>query len=324
MKAIIPVAGEGTRLRPYTYVHPKALLHVAGKPILAHILDKLVDHGIDEMTFIVGHLGEKIREYVDSTYRIPVHYVEQRERLGIAHALYLAREFMGKDPIFSILGDTIFETDLNPVFSGKHTSLGVKEVQDPSRYGIVVVENGFIREIEEKPKVPKTNMALVGMYYIEDPELLMACIEEMVEKDMKTNGEYQLTEAFEMMIRKGHNITTFEVKDWFDCGRPEALLATNRHLLDMRGREHKVEGSVIHPPVFIEESAAITSSVIGPHVSVAAGARVQHSIIRDSIIGERAFVSSSLLESTLVGDNAVVKGSFQKLTLGDMSEMESL
>lgn len=324
MKAIIPVAGEGTRMRPYTYVRPKALLHVAGKPILAHILDELVDHGIDEVTIIVGHLGEKIKEYVDSSYHIPVHYVEQRERQGIAHALYLAREFMGSDPIFIVLGDTIFETDLNPVFTGEHTSLGVKEVEDPRRFGIVVLKAGFVSKVVEKPDKPETNMALVGMYYIRDPQLLMACIEEMIEKDMRTKGEYQLTDAFEMMIHKGHHITTFEVKNWFDCGKPEALLATNRHLLDMEGREYKIEGSVIQPPVFIEESAVIQSSIIGPHVSVAAGARVQHSILRDSIIGEGAFISNSLLDSSLVGDNGVVKGSFQKLTIGDLSEVESL
>jgi glucose-1-phosphate thymidylyltransferase len=311
-------------MRPYTYVRPKALLHVAGKPILAHILDKLVDHGTDEVTIIVGHLGDKIKEYVDSSYRIPVHYVEQRERLGIAHALYLAREYIGPDPLFIVLGDTIFETDLETVFKGEHTSLGVKEVEDPRRFGIVVVKDGFVRKVVEKPEVPETNLALVGMYYIKDPQLLIACIEEMIEKDKRTKGEYQLTDAFEMMIHMGHGITTFEVKRWYDCGKPEALLATNRHLLDLKRPDHAIDGSIIHPPVFIEETAVITSSVVGPHVSVAAGARVQHSIIRDSIVGEGAFVSNSLLENSLVGDNAVVKGSFQKLTIGDMSEVEAL
>ena len=324
MKAIIPVAGEGTRMRPYTYVRPKALLHVAGKPILAHILDKLVDYGIDEITIIVGHLGDKIREYVDTHYRLRAHYVEQTERKGIAHALYLAREFMGTDPLFIVLGDTIFETDLDPVFKGQYTSLGIKEVEDPRRFGIVVVKDGFIRKVVEKPDRPETNLALVGMYYILEPALLIDCIKEMIEEDMKTKGEYQLTDAFEMMMKKGHKMNTFDVEQWFDCGKPEALLATNRHLLETGRRDLKVEGSVIHPPVFIEESAVVKSSVLGPHVSVAADARVQHSIVRDSIIGEGAFVSNSMLESSLIGDNAVVKGTFNRLTIGDMSEVEAL
>ena len=324
MKAVIPVAGEGTRMRPYTYVRPKALLHVAGKPIIAHILDKLVDYGIDEITIIVGHLGDKIREYVDAHYSLPAHYVEQTERKGIAHALYLAREFMGTDPLFVVLGDTVFQTDLSSVFEGQYTSLGIKEVEDPRRFGIVVVKDGFVQRVVEKPDKPETNLALVGMYYINNPLLLIQCIEEMIEKDMRTRGEYQLTDAFEMMMNKGHKITTFEVEHWYDCGKPEALLATNRHLLEMRGQDHRVEGTVIHPPVFIEESAVVKSSVIGPHVSVAAEARVQHSIVRDSIIGEGAFVSNSLLEGSLVGDKAVVKGTFHKLTIGDMSEVEAL
>ena len=324
MKAIIPVAGEGTRMRPYTYVRPKALLHVAGKPILAHILDKLVDHGIDEVTLIVGHLGEKIKEYVTSSYDFPAHFVEQTVRQGIAHALFLAKDFVGNEPLFIVLGDTIFETDLDPVFKGQHTSLGIKEVEDPRRFGIVVVKNGFVQKVVEKPEKPETNLALVGMYYIKDPKLLIDCIEEMIQKDMRTKGEFQLTDAFEMMIAKGHKITTFNVEHWYDCGKPEALLATNRHLLEIKGQDHTVDGSVIHPPVFIEESAVLKSSVIGPHVSVAAGARVQHSIIRDSIVGEEAFVSNSILDNSLVGDRAVVKGSFNKLTIGDMSEVEAL
>ncbi|UCE18153.1 MAG: NTP transferase domain-containing protein [Gemmatimonadota bacterium] len=324
MKAIIPVAGEGTRMRPYTYARPKALLHVAGKPILAHILDKLEEHGIDEVTLIVGHLGDKIEEYVKSCYDFPAHFVEQTERLGIAHALFLAKKFVGAEPLFIVLGDTIFETDLEPVFKGQYTSLGIKEVEDPRRFGIVALEGGFVQRVVEKPEEPETNLALVGMYYIKDPLLLIECIEEMIEQDMKTKGEYQLTDAFEMMIGKGHRITTFGVEHWYDCGKPEALLATNRHLLELRGQDLTLGGSVVQPPVFIEESAVVKSSVIGPHVSVAAGARVQHSILRDSIIGEKAFVSNSMLDKSIVGDNAVIKGSFTRLTIGDMSEVEAL
>ena len=324
MKAIIPVAGEGTRMRPYTYVRPKALLHVAGKPILGHILDKLVEHGIDGVALIVGHLGDKIKEYVNSNYDVSAHFVEQTERLGIAHALYLAKDFVENEPLFIVLGDTIFETDLDPVFQGQHSSLGIKEVEDPRRFGIVVVKDNFVQRLMEKPEKPETNLALVGMYYMKDPLLLIECIEEMIENDMRTKGEYQLTDAFEMMIKKNHKITTFSVEHWYDCGKPEALLTTNRHLLEMKGQDHTVEGSVIHPPVFIEESAVIKSSVIGPYVSVAAGAHIQHSILRDSIIGEKAFVSNSMLDNSIVGDNAVIKGSFNRLTIGDMSEVEAL
>jgi len=322
VKAIIPVAGDGPRMRPYTYVRPKALLHVAGKPILAHIVDRLVEHGIDEVTIILGHLGDKIRDYAQSRYPFPVHFVEQKERLGIAHALYLAREFMGTEPLFIVLGDTIFEADLDPVLAQPYTSLGTKEVEDPRRFGIVVEKDGFVCKLVEKPEHPETNQALVGMYFIQDPQLLLACIEELITGHIMTKGEYQLTEAFKRMIGRGHRITTFNVEQWFDCGKPEALLATNRHLLDLRSRQYTVEGSIIIPPVYIEESAQITSSVIGPYVSVAAGARIRHSIIRDSIVGEKSSIETSMLDGSLIGDQSSVKGSSHTLTIGDMSIVE--
>jgi glucose-1-phosphate thymidylyltransferase len=197
-------------------------------------------------------------------------------------------------------------------------------VEDPRRFGIVVLKDGLVRKVVEKPEKPESNLALVGMYFIQDPQLLLACIGEMIEKDMKSRGEYQLTDAFQMMIHRGHDMTTFDVDQWYDCGKPDALLETNRHLLNLGGRVHVVEGSIILPPVFIEDSAVIESSIIGPHVSIAAGAQVRHCIVRDSIVGEGASLSNTMLDRSLIGDKAVVNGSSRKLTIGDMSEIEAL
>jgi glucose-1-phosphate thymidylyltransferase len=136
MRAIIPVAGFGSRLRPHTYTLPKVLLNVAGKPIIGHILDHIIAAGFDEATIIVGYLGEMIRDYVRSEYRIKFDFVEQEERGGLAHAVYLAKESFASGPFLIILGDTIFDVDLKPVIHGKNTAIGVKQVEDPRRFGI--------------------------------------------------------------------------------------------------------------------------------------------------------------------------------------------
>ncbi len=164
MHAIIPVAGVGSRLRPHTYTLPKVLINVAGKPIIGHILDKVIEDGCDKATIIVGYMGEKIREYVLSNYHIKVQYVEQEERLGLGHAIYLAREYFSTDPILIILGDTIFDVDLKPVIQGQHSAIGVKHVDYPRRFGVAELQNGFVSKLIEKPEHPTSNFAILSAY----------------------------------------------------------------------------------------------------------------------------------------------------------------
>ena len=140
--AVIPVAGVGTRLRPHTHTLPKVLLHVAGKPIIAHILDDLAGLGIHEAVLIVGYMGDLVREYVTAHYPgLTTHFVDQPERLGLGHAVSLAAPFVGDRPVLIILGDTIFEADLKGVLAGDTHSIGVKAVDDPKRFGIVETEH---------------------------------------------------------------------------------------------------------------------------------------------------------------------------------------
>jgi len=143
MKVLIPLAGLGTRLRPHTYTKPKPLLNVAGKPVLAYILDRLVGvPDIEEIIFIVGYLGDQIEEYVDSHYDFPTRYVEQAELKGQAHALYLAKDYLG-GPVLIVFVDTIFDTDVNSLADEAMDGvIYVKEVEDPRRFGVVVVEDG--------------------------------------------------------------------------------------------------------------------------------------------------------------------------------------
>ena len=323
MRAIIPVAGVGIRLRPHTFSRPKVLLNVAGKPILAHILDKVIAEGITSATIVIGYLGEMIEEYVRTHYPgLDVSFVTQSERKGLGHSIWMARETYSDEPILIILGDTIFEVDLHQVLKLQHSALGVKSVDDPRRFGVVELNDGKISRLVEKPEHPVSNLAIVGIYYIRNTPLLKECLNELIEKDIRTRGEYQLTDALQMMLGRGETMVPFPVEGWFDCGKSETLLSTNKFLLERKSTNSIVPDSIIIPPVYIAETAEITHSIIGPHATVADGAVIRQSIVRNSIIDDNAHVINTLLDNSIVGANAVVKGSFKRINAGDSSEID--
>ena len=323
MRAIIPVAGEGTRLRPHTHTLPKVLLNVAGKPILAHILDALDKHGVKKTTIITGHLGDLVEDYVVNHYQnIEFSFIEQKRREGLGHSIWIGKETIDNEPLLIILGDTIFDVDLQGIINSEHNIIGVKWVEDPRRFGVVELDSqGFVRKFVEKPKNPTSNLAIVGIYMIKNPLLLIECLDELIAKDMRTKGEYQLTDALQLMLEKGEKFKTFSLEGWYDCGKPETLLSTNRYLLGKETKVYNNDTAVIIPPVYISPTAKVERSVIGPYASVGDNAKVLDSVIRDSIIGDKAEVFSSLLESSIVGNNALVTGHFSKLSVGNDSEI---
>jgi glucose-1-phosphate thymidylyltransferase len=322
MRAIIPVAGVGSRLRPHTYTVPKVLLNVAGKPIIGHILDKVIEAGFDEATIIIGYLGEMIKEYVLQHYKIKVDFVEQEERLGLGHAIYISRHTFTRDPILIILGDTIFDVDLKSMIEGKESTLGVKYVEDPRRFGVAETTNGYISHLVEKPEVPNSNLAIVGLYYIAQPQQLVDCLKEMIKTNTRTKGEFQLTDALQMMIERGENMRTFSIDGWYDCGKPETLLSTNRHLLSQQPPPSPHHDVVICPPAFISPTAKVSKAVIGPNATIAEGATVENSIVQNSIVSEGASVTNALIEDSIIGNNAIIKGNFKRINIGDSSELQ--
>jgi glucose-1-phosphate thymidylyltransferase len=323
MKAIIPVAGVGRRLRPHTHTQPKALMHVAGRPILGHILDELVAAGVDEVVLVVGHLGEKVEEYVRSRYRLRLHVVEQGEPLGNGHAIYVARHHLDGDGVLIIMGDTIIKADLPRVMARQSSAIGVNEVSDPRRFGVVEVSNGRVRRLVEKPEVPASNLAVVGVYLIRNPRLLGASLERLVAEKRMVRGEYWLADALQLMVEAGEPMETFHISGWYDCGTPEALLEANRELLAAdRLQPAPPPGSVVLPPSYVDPSAMIEGSVIGPFASVAEGARVTNSVVRDSIINADATLDGVLLEHSIIGEHALVTGRPARINLGDSSEIE--
>jgi glucose-1-phosphate thymidylyltransferase len=328
MKAIIPVAGIGSRLKPHTHTQPKSLIPVAGKPILGHIIDSLKKGGVNEFVFIIGYLGDKIEQYVAQNHKdCKSTFIIQTLGKGIGHAIWLAREEIADEaPVLIVLGDTIFEADLKSVLTGNENSLGVKKVEDPRQFGVAELdEQGEITMLIEKPSIPRSNLALVGLYYIKDTKILKECLAFNIENEIKTQNEFHLTDALQCMIGKGVKFKTFTVDSWFDCGKKDVILQTNRNLLksmNVKSYPDSVRnGNIIVPPVYISAKAKIENSIIGPDVSVGDDAIILRSIVKNSIIGQNAELRSAILENSLIGSDSVLIGSVHSLNIGDSAEI---
>ncbi len=329
MKVIIPVAGAGTRLRPHTYTQPKPLMPVAGKPILAHIIDELLEADFREFIFVIGYLGEKIKDYVETRYKnLKCTFITQEEREGTGHAVWSARkEFKDEKEIFIAFGDTVFDKNLKEILATNISTLGVKEVRDPRAFGIVLLdEKGFVKKVIEKPKIPHSNLALVGLYKILEVKELLDIIEHNIKNNIRTNGEFQLVDALQIMVEKGVKMTTFPVNNWFDCGKKDVLLDTNRMLLE---KNHiydvdlpSFENTIIVHPVSIGEGCDITDSIIGPYVTIGDNTRINASIIQDSIIGSYSHLKEIILNKSIVGSDTSIRGIKRSLNIGDNTEID--
>ena len=231
MKAIIPVAGAGTMLRPHTYTQPKALIPLAGKTILGIIIDQLLEGGVKEFILVIGYLGDKIQGFIKDKYPdIKVHYVHQNERNGIAHAIKLTEEAVKSEEVLIVLGDTIADYNITEVIQSKQSILGIKKVDDPREFGVAEVSpEGIIEKVVEKPSIPKSNLALVGIYKIIETELLFECLKKIAHPNIYT--EMSITDAIQCMIEKGVVFKSFKVNSWFDCGNKHSLLNSNAVLL---------------------------------------------------------------------------------------------
>jgi len=320
MKAIIPVAGTGTRLRPFTVTQPKPLLPVAGKPILAHILDSLISVGIDEFILIIGYMGEKIREYVEEHYDVGAEFVTQEELLGLGYAIKLGLDRTDDEPVLIALGDTIIEVGLKKVISEGKNTIGVHKVEDPRRFGVVELENGRVVGLEEKPDNPRSNLAITSPYFFKSSAALREALVELVQKKIKTRGEYQLTDAMRIMLDRGEEMGVVEIEGWFDCGTVETLIYTNRHLLERAEPPDALESVVFIPPVYIGKNTTIERSVIGPNVSIGDNSVIRDAIVKDSIIGNYACAENCLLKGSILGDESAYHGRCNRMILGDHSE----
>lgn len=328
MKAIIPVAGAGTKLRPHTYTQPKALIPLAGKTILSINVDQLHEAGINEFIFIVGYLGEKIQDYIKEKYpQLTCHFIYQNERKGSAHAVHLAEEIVNQEEVFVALGDTICEYNLKEMLASEWSMLGVKKVDDPRNFGVAEIEeDGFISRVVEKPAIPKSNMALVGIYKIMETDLLFNCLKKIIEKKDIARNELSLTDALECMIQSGSTFKSFKVQNWFDCGKKETILESNATLLKKFGGKvpelDRYENTIIIPPVSIGEGCDIKNSVIGPNVTIGDSTLLNYTIVKDSIIGSFSKLYDVVLDDSLIGSDTGIKGETRSLNIGDNTDID--
>lgn len=322
MKILIPVAGFGKRLRPHTHTTPKSLIKLAGKTVLGHILTNLKGiRGVSELILIVSEKGEEILEEAKKHVDYPVNYVVQEEKLGLGHAVYQARDKVEpKEKLLIILGDTIVEAPIAEALEEGDDFIGVKEVDDPRRFGVVKLDdNGRVEDAEEKPDEPKSNLAIVGLYYFNEPQKLMNSIGEIIRKKIKTKGEYQLTDALKLMLKRGWRPKILRIQGWYDCGKVDALLDTHRILLEKNPRMRKFKDSLVIPPVHIEDEVIVENSIIGPYVTISRGAKIKNSILKDTIVSDESELLNVHLERSLIGRRTYLKGEATKVNLGDDS-----
>jgi glucose-1-phosphate thymidylyltransferase len=327
MKAIIPVAGVGSKLRPHTHTQPKALVPVAGKPILAHIMDGLIEGGIRRFVLVVGYLGDKIEKFIHTTYTdIQVEFVIQEPREGLGHAIWLTKPFIEREEaVLIVLGDTIVNVDIQSLVQSKNTLLGVMKVSTPCLFGIAEVDgHGQIKRLVEKPKIPKSNLALVGIYKIVNPALLVATLQYLIDHQIKTQNDYHLTDALMKMIEDGEKMTTIQVNNWYDCGKKQTLLEANAILLGRMEHKRPIQNfpeTIIIPPVSIGNNCQVKNSIIGPHVAIGDNTNIQASIINNSIIGSYSELSNVVLHDSIIGNDSSLKGLSQSLNIGDNTEI---
>ena len=327
MKAIIPIAGAGTKLRPHSYAQPKALIPLAGKTVLSIIIDQLKSAGINEVVFIVGYLGDKIQDYVKAKHPdIKAHYVHQVDRQGVGHAIRLTKNIVDGAEVVVILGDTVCEYDVQELVNSPYSLIGVRKVDDPRDFGVAEIEeDGFISHVVEKPQIPKSNMALVGVYKILETDQMFQCLENNIRQGLRSHGEYSLTDALDCMIKMGARFKSFKVENWFDCGRKETMLESNATLLKkfpVKPSGETYENTVIIQPVSIGAGCKIKNSIIGPNVSIGENTQIDYSIVKNSIIGAYSNLFDIVLDDSVIGSDTNLRGETRSLNIGDNTSID--
>jgi glucose-1-phosphate thymidylyltransferase len=302
---------------------------MAGKTILSVIVDQLLEAGVNEFVFVIGYLGEKIQRYIERTYpKLSCTFVNQSDRKGLGHAIWLTQDAVKNEEVLIVLGDTICDYNVKEILSSNVSQIGVRKVDDPRSFGVAELDDkDRVLKLIEKPLIPKSNMAMVGVYYIKETEKMYEVMGNYLEgHTMAEDGEYYFTNALQQMVQEGVQFQAFRVTNWFDCGKKETLLSTNAILLkqnnDKGEQAYTYDTSVIIPPVSIAEGCNISNSIIGPNVTIGEFTNIKSSIIKDTIIGSYAQLDEVVLHSSIIGSDAFVRGLSQSLNIGDNTEID--
>jgi glucose-1-phosphate thymidylyltransferase len=321
MTVIIPLAGYGIRLRPLSFSIPKPLLLCGGDTVLGWILESIKTLSPSEIVLVIGYKGDIIRDWVRERYgNLPVKWVVQEEAKGLGHAVWMAKGIVSSESeVLIYLGDSIFDLEQDIIKEGKDNFIGVREVEDPERFGIVKVKGDTIVDIEEKPEKPSSNLAAVGLYYIKKWELLYRHLDYLITEDIKTKGEYQLTDAFKLMMEKGDTeLKKLTVARWHDCGNINSLLRTNAAILKDCPKWCKNKKQIKNFS-YISDSSVLKNSNVGPFVTVGGNSLIEKSSIENSIIGNAAKIVNSDIFDSVIGDGVEIVNAKGKFIVGSNS-----
>jgi len=335
MNIIIPMAGRGTRLRPHTLTTPKPLLQVGGKAIVHRLVEDIattLSGKINQIAFIIGDFGSEVeQELLQIAHQLnaKAFIYHQTEALGTAHAVLCAREQL-KGPTVVAYADTLFQANfkISPEDQG---ILWVKKIPDPSAFGVVELnENNEIVRFVEKPKHVVSDLAMIGIYYFKEGEILCQELDYLVDNKLDRQGEYQLPDALARMVEKGVIFRPGSVDEWLDCGNKEATVQSNQRVLEHDQRKNnlflspsaKLENSVIIQPCFIGNNVQISNSVVGPHVSIGEGSKVSDSRIQNSIIGKFSTLKNVIISDSMLGSKVNLESLARNLSVGDYSVVD--
>ncbi len=321
MTVVVPLAGYGTRLRPLTFSVPKPLLLCAGDTVLGWIFKSISKISPSEIVLVVGYKGNIIKNWVRENYaELPIKWVVQEEAKGLGHAVWKAGEVISPESdVLIYLGDSIFDLDWDIIKEGKENLVGVKEIQDPRKFGVAEVKDDKIVDLVEKPDKHHSNFAVVGLYYIKEWGLLYRQLNSLIEEDIKTKDEYQLTDALKLMLnREEVELEQLFVRGWYDCGKIDALLQTNRELLKnppdwVEFKDH------INNFSYISDSSQLKDAELGHFVTVGENSLIEKTSIRNSIIGNAVKIVDSNIFDSIIGDDSEIINARGKFVVGSNS-----
>ena len=337
MKIIVPMAGIGSRLRPHTLTVPKPLTVIAGKPIVQRLVEDIasvIDEEIDEIAFVIGTTAKgfptdteeqllKIAKELGAKGSVYV----QEEALGTAHAIYCAKESLS-GPCVVAYADTLFKADFK-LDANADGAIWVSKVENPSAFGVVKLQEGFITDFIEKPKDFISDLAIIGIYYFKSGDKLLEEIQYLIDNDLKENNEYQLTNVLESLKKQGAKFIPGTVNAWMDCGKKDPTVDTNKQVL---GFEHKAENNLVSndvvlenseiiQPCFVGENVVLKNTKIGPYVSIGANSVVEDSVIVNSLIQSNVEISNANLDNAMIGNHAKYNGKYTSVSIGDYTEL---
>ena len=334
MNIIVPMAGIGSRLRPHTLTIPKPLTLLAGKPIVQRLVEdivKVLNQDIEEIAFVIGPTfpADTERKLLDIAKGLGAKGIVtvQNEALGTAHAIQCAKQSLN-GPCVVAFADTLFKADFT-LDAEADGAIWVKQVENPSAYGVIKLKDGIITDFVEKPEDFVSDLAIIGIYYFKKGEALRDEIQYLLDNNIKEKGEFQLTNALENMKQKGLKFVPGQVDEWMDCGNKEITVETNGRVLQFAHQDGQnmvsdsvvLENSEIIQPCYIGENVKLINAKVGPNVSLGTNCVVENSTISNSLIQTNTTIKNAELELAMIGNNAVYDGNFTSISIGDYSQL---